>query len=115
MENKIIECLIKALKSFGLGTHLKEIKYKKDAYTYAEKIAEVHELNKKDVLFVKNSYMYLDSFDFCFFYSKNRNEYAYSIAGIAYENDRNQLEESISIANDVCFLANKFLNEVQDE
>ena len=55
-------------RELGYDGHLKTIKYKKECYTYAEKIVSAY---KKTPYTVKNSYMYLDGVDFCFYQNEN--------------------------------------------
>ena len=62
-------------RELGLDGHIKIIEYKKDCHTYAEKIV----CNIKDRPFqVKNSYMFLDGVDFCFYNYENEVNFATS-------------------------------------
>lgn len=75
MENSIIsaerqaELIAQACKRVDLDGHIRWIEEKKDAVTWAEKIAMM--FKGKSSMPVKNSYMMCDSLDMCFFYDKN--------------------------------------------
>ena len=56
----------KACKLANLGSHIKRITSRKDAATWAEKIAVQHQRRK--IMPVKSSYMYCDTLDMCFYF-----------------------------------------------
>lgn len=60
------ENIHQACREAGLGGHVKWIERKAQAGTWAEKIAV--RFKERDPLPVKNSYMYCDALDMCFFY-----------------------------------------------
>lgn len=60
------ENIHQACREAGLDGHVKWIERKTQAGTWAEKIAV--QFKKRDPLPVKNSYMYCDTLDMCFFY-----------------------------------------------
>ncbi len=60
------ENIHQACKDAGLDGHVKWIERKAQAQTWAEKIAV--RFKGKDPLPVKNSYMYCDTLDMCFYY-----------------------------------------------
>ena len=62
------ELIAKACKEAGLDTHIRWIESRKEAQTWAEKIA-VQFMRAGQQLPVKNSYMYCDTLDMCFFYT----------------------------------------------
>ncbi|MBS6510606.1 MAG: hypothetical protein KH334_02800 [Clostridiales bacterium] len=62
------ELIATACKEAGLDGHIKWIKRAKDAQTWAERIAERFRNSRQ--LPVKNSYMYCDKLDMCFFYGE---------------------------------------------
>lgn len=86
-------------RELQLDAHIKEIKYKKDAHTYAEKIAvQFGKLPKE----VKNSYMYLDALDFCFY--QNGNDVDFAISGNVRGNDKLNIKNAIDKALKLCEL-----------
>lgn len=62
------ELIAAACKEAGLDGHIRWIEGRKQANTWAEKIAVRFKGNGP--LPVKNSYMYCDTLDMCFFYDK---------------------------------------------
>lgn len=62
------ELIAAACKEAGLDGHIKWIEKKAHAQTWAERLAERFRGSRK--LPVKNSYMYCDTLDMCFFYSE---------------------------------------------
>lgn len=100
-----------ACRELGYDGHVKEIKFKKDAHTYAEKIA----LNfKKPPFGVKNSYMYLDAIDFCLF--ENHGECDFSISGYVHGNDKIDIIDAIDRVLKLCELTTAKMaeSEVQE-
>lgn len=91
------QAMHKACEILGYSGHLKEIKYKKDCCTYAEKIASVY--IEKPFL-CKNSYMYLDSMDFCFYQNGENVEFA--ISGHVGIRERIKLQNAIKNALELC-------------
>jgi hypothetical protein len=83
----------------GFDGHIKEIRFKKDAYTYAERIA----LNyKKPPFGVKNSYMYLNGVDFCLFEVNGKCDF--SISGYVHGNDKIDIIGAITRVIKLCEL-----------
>lgn len=104
------KALYKACRELGLDSHIKEIKYKKDAYTYAEKIATQFGVPRN----VKNSYMFLDAVDFCFF--QNGNEVDFAISGYIGRNDKLKIDDAIGKALNLCELTEAYMKlEVTDD
>ena len=66
---KQAELIAIACKESGLDGHIKWIDRSSDAHTWAERIANGIRLRNGKRLPVKNSYMYCDTLDMCFFYS----------------------------------------------
>lgn len=62
-----VELISKACKEAWLDSHIRQIERRKDAQTWAEKIA-VQFMQAGQQLPVKNSYMFCDTLDMCFFY-----------------------------------------------
>lgn len=62
------ELISEACKKAGLDGHIRWIERKKDAYTWAEKIAMG--FKGKETMPVKNSYMMCDALDMCFFFDE---------------------------------------------
>lgn len=62
------ELISKACKEAGLDSHIRLIERRKEAQTWAEKIA-VQFMQAGQQLPVKNSYMFCDTLDMCFFYT----------------------------------------------
>ena len=84
-------------RELGYDGHLKTIEHKKDCYTYAEKLV----CNFKDIPFeVKNSYMFLDGVDFCFYNYKN--EVNFAISGYIAGNDKLEIVKAINKALEIC-------------
>ena len=83
-------------RELGYDGHIKTIQYKKDALTYAEKIAIMFGVPKA----VKNSYMYLDSVDFCFY--QNGNDVDFAISGVISRNDKLHIVRAINRALVIC-------------
>lgn len=96
-------------RELGYDSHLKEIKYKKDAHTYAEKIAIGY--NQRPFL-VKNSYMFLDGVDFCFF--QNGNNVEFTISGIVGRNDKFEILRAITKALKICEVCENKLRESEE-
>lgn len=63
------ELIYKACKEAGLDGHIRVINRKKDATTLAEKIA-VRFMQDDQQLPVKNSYMFCETLDMCFFFTQ---------------------------------------------
>ena len=61
------ELISTACKEAGLDSHIRLIERRKEAQTWAEKIA-VQFMQAGQQLPVKNSYMFCDTLDMCFFY-----------------------------------------------
>lgn len=98
------EAMAKACKELGLSGHIKTIKFKNDAETMAERIAIVHASRPLEV---KNSYMYLDALDFCFY--KNGDSVDFSISGNISGNDKNKIIGAIQKALQLCVLCEVYL------
>lgn len=99
-----------ACRELGYDAHIKEIKYKKDACSYAEKIA----LNcKKPPFGVKNSYMYLDGVDFCLF--EVNGECVFSISGYIHGNDKIDIINAINKVLKLCELTTAKMKESEGE
>ncbi len=62
------ELISKACKEAGLDAHIRWIECRKEAQTWAEKMA-VQFMQTGRQLPVKNSYMFCDTLDMCFFYT----------------------------------------------
>lgn len=67
-EKRQAELIAAACKEAGLDGHIRWIEGKKQADTWAEKIAMRFKGN--NALPVKNSYMFCDTLDMCFFYNE---------------------------------------------
>lgn len=61
------ELISAACKEAGLDSHIRRIERRKEAQTWAEKIA-VQFMQTGQQFPVKNSYMFCDTLDMCFFY-----------------------------------------------
>ena len=66
--DKQAELIQKACRECGLDGHVKWIERKQDVQSWAEKIAE--RFRHKRNMPIKNSYMYCDQLDMCFFYTE---------------------------------------------
>lgn len=67
-EKQQAELISAACKRAGIDTHIRWIESKKQADTWAEKIAV--RFKGDSILPVKNSFMYCDTLDMCFFYNQ---------------------------------------------
>lgn len=67
-EQRQAELIAAACKEAGLDGHIRWIEGRKQAHTWAEKIAVRFKGNSN--LPVKNSYMYCDTLDMCFCYNQ---------------------------------------------
>lgn len=95
MNNQLLEVILhNACRECGLDSHTKTIRYKKEAYTYAEKIAVMH---NGVPLVVKNSYMFCNALDICFFFTKEGNP-CFSYSGIAYDGNSDITDRNIQHA-----------------
>lgn len=90
------DAMHKTCRLLGYDSNLKYIQYKKDAHTYAEKIAIQYGIPRK----VKNSYMFLDCVDFCFF--QNGNDVNFTISGVISRNDKINIKNAIEKALEIC-------------
>jgi hypothetical protein len=97
-----------ACKELGLDGHIKEIRFKKDASTYAERITLQF---RKPPLAVKNSYLYLDCVNFCFF--ENRGECDFAISGYIHGNDKLDIKSAIEKALKLCELTTLKMAEME--
>lgn len=84
-------------KELGYGSHLKTIKNKKDCHTYAEKI--IGNFAKRPFR-VKNSYMFLNGVDFCFY--QDGEDVNFAISGYVANDDKNNIQEAIQKALVIC-------------
>lgn len=100
--DKQAELIHKACREYGLDGHVKWIETRKDIQTWAEKIAERFRQNRN--IPVKNSYMYCDQLDMCFFYTA-WDLPVVTYAGFAGVNDKDitegQLEQAFRKAREV--------------
>ena len=99
-----------ACRELGLDGHIKKIKFKKDAFTYAERITIQL---KKPPFAVKNSYLYLNCVDFCFF--ENRGECDFAISGYIHGNDKLDIKSAIEKALKLCELTTLKMAEKENE
>lgn len=74
--DKQAELIHRACRECGLDGHVKWIKGKKDAQTWAERLS-VRFADDRNMP-IKNSYMYCDQLDMCFFYTQ------WDLACVAY-------------------------------
>ena len=100
------EAMHNACRELGLDSHIKTLT-RKDAHTYAEKIASGFSRAKD--FDVKNSFLFLDRMDFTFF--QLGEEVAFSISGVCYGNDKFEFEKAISKALRLCELTEKYMKE----
>lgn len=100
------EAMGKACEELGLDGHLKEIRLKKDCHSYAEKIVAIF---KNRPYSVKNSYMYLDCMNFCFYSYKN--DVNFALSGVVSRNDKLNIAEAINKALKLCELCEKYMRE----
>ena len=84
-EDMQADIIANACKDAGLDTHIKWVKYHKDSATWAEKIAD--RFRGSRIMPVKNSYMFCDTLDMCFFFD-SRGYACMTYAGYAYAGSR---------------------------
>lgn len=94
------EALEESCRELKLDTHFKSIEKKRDAKTFAEKIVAAF---KKTPFLVKNSYLFLDSVDFCF-YEDEEGHVNFAISGDIRGRDKQQINKSIATALHLCNL-----------
>lgn len=90
---KQAELIAIACKESGLDGHIKWIERSSDAHTWAERIANGIRLGNVKRLPVKNSYMYCDTLDMCFFYIKDVPYMSY--AGYVTVNSKDIMEDRL--------------------
>lgn len=109
------EIISKACKEFGLDAHIKEIRVKADAYTYAERLAVIFKEPRK-TLYVKNSYMYCDTLDCTFFINGSRA--CFSMSGVWFygvsDLEGQKLESTITLAKKVVNRMQELIKERQN-
>lgn len=88
---KISNILYRAAREANLDGHIKIIENKKDEHTYAEKIAGRF---RSGHLPVKNSYMFCDKLDMCFFITKDLTP-TFAYAGYSAINDPDIAEDKL--------------------
>lgn len=86
------ELIATACKEAGLDGHIKWIEKKAHAQTWAERIAERFRNGRE--LPVKNSYMYCDTLDMCFFYNEAGTPYM-TYAGYVTADSKDILDGTI--------------------
>ena len=91
---KQAEIIAWACQMDGLDGHIKWIERNFDCETWAEKIANRF---RKKKFPVKNSYMYCDTLDMCFFFEPTSGLACMSYAGYAYADSRD-VKENLKVA-----------------
>ena len=86
------DCIYRACKENGLDGHITWIEKKTQAYTWAEKIAM--RFKGKRAMPVKNSYMFCEKMDMCFFYDEYENA-CVTYAGYARANSTDLVEDKL--------------------
>lgn len=108
-DNEIIK---KACKMYGLDSHLREITNKRDACTMAERLAMIHKESKQP-MYVKNSYMYCDTLDCCFWI---HNDKAYvSMSGMWSANSPDLTDDKLMYAVRLCYKVVSEMQKLLDE
>lgn len=93
-EEKQAEIIAWACRINGLDGHIKWIKRNLDCNTWAEKIAD--RFRKKEFP-VKNSFMFCETLDMCFFFEPKSGLACMTYAGYAYAGS-NDIKENLKIA-----------------
>ena len=93
------QAIRQACKRYGLDSHTTQKERKSDFHTWAEQIAK--RFFRKGMP-VKNSYMYCDSLDMCFFFLENGTA-VYTYAGCADKRDATEekIVNAFRLANKV--------------
>ena len=86
------DCIYRACKANGLDGHIKWIEGRIDANTWAEKIAMRFKCRQE--MPVKNSYMFCEKLDMCFFYDEYENA-CVTYAGYARANSTDLAEDKL--------------------
>lgn len=107
----ISDMLSRAAREAGLDGHIKIIERRSEAHTWAEKIAERFRTN---AIPVKNSYMYCDTLDMCFFYSNDLTP-TFTYAGYTTLNapdiKDNKLQEAFTKARELLLIMGRISKE----
>ena len=105
-----------ACKKAGVDSHVKWIFRKNDARTMAEQIAnQFKDVNAKDKSFpVKNSYMYCDALDLCFFFNK-RNKACFSFSGFSFSGSDDLRKKRLVEAFKKAELIVDYMQEMMDD
>ncbi len=94
-EKQQAEAITKACKTLGLDGHITWHTKAVDAYTWAEKISARFR-NGRRPRPVKNSYMYCDTLDMCFFYGGEHGDMPYmTYAGFVTADSRDITEKKL--------------------
>lgn len=93
-------------RELNLDAHIKTIKYKNECCTYAEKIVCNILLRPFEV---KNSYMFLNGVDFCFY--RNGEDVNFAISGNIARNDKLKILDAIEKALKLCELCEEKIKE----
>ena len=109
------ELISVACKQAGVDSHIRWIERRKEAQTWAEKIA-VQFMRAGQQLPVKNSYMFCDTLDMCFFYTSQgvpQAAYAGLTAAASKDLEEGKLAEAFRKADTVLRLMKKLAEEAQ--
>lgn len=110
------ELIGKAAREVGLDGHCKWIENQNDAVTWAEKIARRFKSNRQ--LVVKNSYMYSETLDMCFFYTHN-DKAAFTYAGyatiVATDIDKDNLPKAFELAKKLLMAMDRLVKECEEQ
>ena len=113
-ERQQAEFISAACREAGLDGHIEWIEGRKQAHTWAERIAVRFKGNGR--LPVKNSYMYCDTLDMCFFYTSQgvpQAAYAGLTAAASKDLEEGKLAEAFRKADTVLRLMKKLAEEAQ--
>ena len=109
------EIIAKACGQAGIGSDIRWIENKKQADTWAERIATDCQFEKP--IPVKSSYMYCNSLDMCFFYYQGTPAVAYTgyLTADCQDITSGKLIEAFQTANKILQLMEKFEEEHHDQ
>ncbi len=110
-ESEQAEIITYACQKLELDGHIKWIRHKIDCDTWAEKIANTFRRNFK--LPVKNSYMYCDTLDMCFFFLPESGTACVSYSGYTTANS-NDLKKNLKVAFEKAELVLTIMQEQAD-
>lgn len=110
------ELIGKAAREVGLDGHCKLIRNRRDFTTWAEHIAD--RFRNGNQIIVKNSYMYCDTLDMCFFYTEfDRAAFTYSGYSTVVSADviDDKLPKAFELAKKLLMAMDRLVKECEEQ